>query len=315
MKWIIAAFAVALLAGAFAAWSGAAPSSRALAGAGAELASAEPAAATRAPRLPRLPAEIRRRGKFIIGVKCDNPPFGYTNVRGQNAGYDVEIGRWFASFAFGSKKKVEFQCVTTQSRITALQAKRIDLAIATITYFPERAEVIDFSTPYFAATGRLLIRKGTNVRVSNLAGKTVSTTSGSVYDSWLSRCFRNTRALLLTGTSANILAVKEGRADAFMFDDAFLLDYVTRDPDVRVTADRFLRIPWGIGIQKGNRALKRWVDSRLRILQRRDEFMKILRRNAAPALLDNFAQYVPRPRRSLKYPVGKTTAEILPCPR
>ena len=299
----------ALLAAAFAAWGGAArsdaPSARGADGVG-------PTAKPK-PRLPRLPADVRNRKRWKIGVKCDSPPFGFTNVRGRNAGYDVEIGRWFAQFAFGRRDRVDFECVTTQSRITALQAKRIDIAIATITYFPERAEVIDYSIPYFAATGRLLIRKGTNVRLSNLSGKTVSTTSGSVYDAWLNKCYKNTRALLLTGTSANVLALKEGRADAFMFDDAFLLDYVLRDPDVRVTQDKFLRIPWGIGIQKGNRAMKRWVDSRLRILQRKNEFLKILRRNAPPALLDDFAAYVPRPGKSLKYPAGKTRDEILPC--
>ena len=36
-----------------------------------------------------------------MGVKCDAPPFGYINVRGENAGFDVEIARWFSRYAFG----------------------------------------------------------------------------------------------------------------------------------------------------------------------------------------------------------------------
>ena len=58
-----------------------------------------PAAA--AATLPKLPANIKARGRWNIGVKCDVPPFGYTDVRGNNAGFDVEVARQFARYAFG----------------------------------------------------------------------------------------------------------------------------------------------------------------------------------------------------------------------
>src|SRR5438132_1337787 len=30
-----------------------------------------------------LPAEVQQKGKLVVGVKCDYPPFGYTNASGQ----------------------------------------------------------------------------------------------------------------------------------------------------------------------------------------------------------------------------------------
>ena len=60
--------------------------------------------AQRAPaatKLPPLPANIKSRNRWIIGVKCDVPPFGYIDVKGKNAGFDVEVARWFARYAFG----------------------------------------------------------------------------------------------------------------------------------------------------------------------------------------------------------------------
>ena len=55
-------------------------------------------------------AEAARRHQvaesLIVGVKCDAPPFGYINVQGQNAGFDVEIARWFARYAFGRAQRV-----------------------------------------------------------------------------------------------------------------------------------------------------------------------------------------------------------------
>jgi hypothetical protein len=65
----------------------------------ATLGSAQPTATTGPARteapapLPKLPADIASRKRFIIGVKCDTPPFGYLDVRGKNAGVDVEIAK------------------------------------------------------------------------------------------------------------------------------------------------------------------------------------------------------------------------------
>src|SRR6266540_3976719 len=126
----VALAAVCLAAAALAAWSLAAP--------GREAGGA--ARAAKAATLPPLPAEVRQRKRWVIGVKCDFPPFGYIDVRGQNAGYDVEVARWFARYAFGRAQRLRLVCVTTPSRIPALQAKRVDIIISTLTYTPARAE-------------------------------------------------------------------------------------------------------------------------------------------------------------------------------
>src|ERR671924_195877 len=134
-------FAVAFAAAGLAAWGLAAPAGN--------KGSSSPAAT---PKLPALPAEIKSRKRWVIGVKCDVPSFGYIDVRGNHAGYDVEIARRFAELAFGKKNRVSFVCVTTPSRIPALTSKRVDIIISTVTFTFARAQEIDFSTPYYGAT-------------------------------------------------------------------------------------------------------------------------------------------------------------------
>src|SRR4029079_5935435 len=51
------------------------------------------------PKLPPLPAAVKSRGKWQIGVKCDTPPFGWQDTSGKNRGYDVEGARQFAKWA------------------------------------------------------------------------------------------------------------------------------------------------------------------------------------------------------------------------
>ena len=116
------------------------------------------ARAAAASALPPLPAEVKDRGRWNIAVKCDSPPFGYIDVQGKHAGFDVEIAKWFSRFAFGKSNRVTYTCVTTPAREPALTTGRVDLVIATFTYTADRDTRIDFSRAYYKATGRLLVR-------------------------------------------------------------------------------------------------------------------------------------------------------------
>jgi polar amino acid transport system substrate-binding protein len=286
---LFAALVAALAAGALAAWSLAAPT-------------AETQGAKKK-KLPPLPAAIKQAHKWRIGVKCDTPPFGYVDLKGKNAGYDVEIAHWFSKFAFGNPNKVEFTCVTTASRIPALTSGKIDLIIATMTFTHARLQTVDFSTPYYVATGRLLVPNGSSLRVgSSLAGKTITTTGGSIYDRWLTKCFPQTQELLFQSPTLALAALKDGRADGEMFDDSFVLGVATSDPSLRLTPDRFLKLPWGIGIAKGDKKMAKWVNSRLAILKKQNEFLKILKKNVNPTLFGAFKNNVPGPKRTLHYP-------------
>lgn len=306
MRRLALAVGVAVLgAVAFAAWSLAAPT-----GSTREQSQAGPA------RLPGLPAEVRARGRWRIGVKCDFPPFGYINRRNQNAGYDVDVARRFAALGFGRANRVSLTCTTTPSRIPTLTSGRVDIIISTLTWTAAREEVIDYSLPYYGATGRLLVRN--NVRLARsirtaLNGKTIITTRGSIYDRFVNNCFKNSRLLVVDSPAAATLAVKDGRADMFMFDDAFLLGVAAPDPSVRMTTHKFLAIPWGIGIRKGDRAMKRWVDAAVAQMKRNDEFFKIFKRNSPRTYHKVFATNVPRPRVNLRYPRGTVPEQN--CPR
>jgi polar amino acid transport system substrate-binding protein len=262
------------------------------------------------PKLPPLPAEVKGRKRWVIGVKCDFSPFGYIDAQGRNAGYDVEIARQFAELAFGKANRVSFTCVTTPSRIPALQTKRVDIIISTLTWTKARADVIDFSTPYYNATGRLVVNKDSSINsIRDLAGKTVVTTRGALYTPWTRLCLKDTKVLEVDSPAAAVLAVKNGQADTFMFDDAYLLGVVTQDRDLRMTKDVFLAIPWGIGIRKGDTVTRTWVNAALRRLQAKDFFYQVaLKKNAPTSLLAGFTANVPRPGKSLRYPVDRDAA-------
>jgi polar amino acid transport system substrate-binding protein len=302
MRKLIIAVALAAAVGAALAALGAAAT------AGRDRASA-PSAQVKKKKLPVLPAPVKQRKRWIIGVKCDFPPFGYIDVQGNHRGYDVAVARRFATLAFGRPNRIRLTCVTTPSRIPTLQAGLVDVIVSTLTWTQARADVINFSIPYYSATGRLLVPNNSSINsVRDLANKTVVTTRGAIYSTWTKTCQKDAKLLEVDGTAAAVLALKDGRADTFMFDDAFVLGVATQDPTLKLTDDKFLTVPWGIGIRKGDTATTNWVNAALRYMASRGEFEKIIKANSPKKYWSSFVPNVPGPKRSFKYPVGKDPA-------
>jgi polar amino acid transport system substrate-binding protein len=256
------------------------------------------------PKLPALPAAVKARGKWQIGVKCDTPPFGWQDTSGKNRGYDVEVARQFAKWAFGSTSKVDFTCVTTASRIGTLTSGRVDIIISTLTWTADREKVIDYSVPYYNAAGRLLVKN--NVTVGKLAnwlpGKRIVSTSGSIYDRWMKNCFKNTMFQVVSSPAAGVLAVKNDQADAMMYDDAFLVGVAANDSSLKLTSNIFLKVPWGVGIRKNEADMKRWVDAAVRGMRNRDMFWSILKRTIPRRFWKGFKPNAPSPTHKLQYP-------------
>ena len=277
---------------------------------------AQPTAATAvssaetASALPPLPAEVRERKRWNIGVKCDSPPFGYIDVQGKNAGFDVEIAKWFSRFAFGRSNRVTYTCLTTPAREPAINTGRVDLVIATFTYTADRDTRIDFSRAYYKATGRLLVRNDSPIRsLADLANTTVATTSGSIYDRWVKNCYKQTKLLVTDSFTNALTAFRDGRADTLMWDDTVLLGIAVADPNLKLTDDLFLPLPYGIGMKQGNVAMKRWVDSRLNIMTKKDAFFPILKASVPARNLAAFAKNILRPKQVFYYSKGDLTTQ------
>jgi polar amino acid transport system substrate-binding protein len=284
---VMAAFAVA------APWGGA----RADRGASAEAAT----------KLPPLPAEVSQRKRWKIGVKCDSPPFGYINRQNKVAGYDVDVAKRFAELSFGKRTRVSFTCVTTPSRIPALQRKDVDIIISTLTWTSAREEVIDYSYPYYNATGRLLVPNNSTIRrLTDLRGKKIATTRGSIYDRYIGNCFSTASKVLSDSPVGALENLRSGRADVFMYDDTFLLGVAANDRNLKMTTNKFLAVPYGIGIRKDEPAMKRWVNAAIRQMKLKDEFWRILRLNSPRQFWPFFLKNVPRPTTKEAYPRGRT---------
>lgn len=108
---------------------------------------------------------IKNRGYIIAGVKTDSPPFGYYNKEKKLSGLDIDISYAIAEKIFNQKSyaNIKFVPVTAQNRISKLNSKEVDILVATMSINNKRKLILDFSTPYFEAKQKLLIRRTSKI--------------------------------------------------------------------------------------------------------------------------------------------------------
>ena len=208
---------------------------------------------------------IKARGKLVVGVFTDKPPFGFVDATGRYVGFDTDLGRRFAKDLLGDENKVEFVAVEPASRIPFLQSDKVDLILANMTVTPERSQVVDFTNPNLRVAVQLLVREGSGVsKLDDLAGQTVIVTSGTTADLWLTQNHPDWKLLKLERTSLSLQALADGRGAAYAQDNIVLFGWVKQNPGYRVLADKLgAEAPIAPAVKKGNVELREWVNGEL----------------------------------------------------
>lgn len=215
--------------------------------------------------------EIKKRGELIVGVKYDSKPFGFVE-NGKLQGYDIDMAHLIAKRIFGNERLVRFVEVNAQNRISKLNSGEVDMLIATMSINPQRAEVIDFSLPYYYAGQALMIRKGTAIKsVGDLNGRRVIIVLGTTGE-------KNIRYLAPEVILQGYKTYQDGfdaflnrKAEAMTTDDSILAGFVMDHPEFTILPQRYSQDAYGIAFRKGpeNASLKAEVNAAIGELRRK----------------------------------------------
>jgi glutamate transport system substrate-binding protein len=208
-------------------------------------------------------AQIKEKGKIVIGVKYDQPGFGQLDPTTRKVdGFDVAIGKEIAKALGLSEDQIEFVEAVSRNRIPFLQEDKVDLVIATMTINAERKEQIEFSRPYFKAGQSILVLKDNDdiKSVDDLNGKKVCSVQGSTSEKNVKEKAPQSDLLALDAYASCVSAMKDGRVVAVSTDDIILAGYAAADSSLKLVGGQFTEEPYGIGIKKGKTDMQEFVD-------------------------------------------------------
>ncbi|MFK3941729.1 transporter substrate-binding domain-containing protein [Pseudomonas monteilii] len=208
---------------------------------------------------------IKARGKLIVGVFSDKPPFGFVDEKGEYVGFDTDLAKRFAKDLLGDEKSIEFVSVEPASRIPFLQSDKVDLILANMTVTPERREAVDFTNPNLRVAVQALVPQASSVKaVDDLATKTTIVTTGTTADLWLTQNHPDWKVLKFEKNSESLQALANGRGDAYAQDNLVLFNWAKQNPGYRVLPQKLGdEAPIAPAVKKGNTELRDWVNAEL----------------------------------------------------
>jgi polar amino acid transport system substrate-binding protein len=207
--------------------------------------------------------QVIKRGTLNVASCLTFPPFGSTSKDNKPQGFDVDVATAMAT-ALGVKVKIVD--TTSANRIPNLQTKKVDAVVCNFTTTAERAKQVSFSAPYIVAGEVMLVKKASGIAtLKDLTGKTVAVTKGSTNGDAVKAGNPKARIQEYDTSSAAVLAVKQGQADAMVEDSNFLNYQAKLDPSLKVTKDSVVPLEYnGIGVPLGDATWLQWVNTWLR---------------------------------------------------
>ena len=184
--------------------------------------------------------KVLKRGKVIVGVSSEAPPFGFIDDKGQLVGFDIDIAKLIANKIFGEDGHIEFLKQGFAARWANANSGKIDFGIQITTVHSQRPTKVAFTRSYVDSGIVLVSKKGSGINKiadANKSNITVANLTVPAQEERAKRIFPKAKLTVFDSTSAQFNAVRTGRADAAQLDEPIARWYVSQHDDVQVTED------------------------------------------------------------------------------
>ncbi|TVT83363.1 ABC transporter substrate-binding protein [Pseudomonas sp. H3(2019)] len=216
--------------------------------------------------------------KLKMGIEAAYPPFNNKDASGQVVGFDKDIGD-----ALCAKMRVECEVVTSDwdGIIPALNAKKFDFLISSLSITEERKQAVDFTDPYYSNKLQFIAPKNVDLKTDkdSLKGKIIGTQRATLAGTWLEDNYGNDVTIKLYDTQENAyLDLTSGRVDAILADKYANYDWLKSDAGKNyefkgepvVASDKI-----GIAVRKGQDELREKLNAALKEIVADGTYKKI----------------------------------------
>lgn len=217
--------------------------------------------------------KIKETGAIAVGHRDSSIPFSYLDDQQKPVGYAMDI---CAAVVTAVKTQlnlpnleVKYTPVTSATRIPLIANGTVDLECGSTTNNLDRQKQVAFTnTHYLTASAFVSKKKNSLLKIDDLKGKTVVSTSGTTNIKQLNDV-NTARSLGINVLAAKdhaeaFLMVETDRAVAFVMDDVLLASLVANSKapaDYQLSTEAFSKPePYGIMLRKDDPDFKKLVD-------------------------------------------------------
>lgn len=204
--------------------------------------------------------QIKDAGVVRIGVMGEQAPWGSIDASGQNIGYDVDVAKLIGE-ELGVK--VEFVSNAVAARIPNLLTGKVDLQMAIMGMYPDRAKVVQFSKPY-AGLKIILLSSAKNkvVTKEDLAKLRIGVPRGAAQDTAITKMLGDVPNIRrFDDDSSTIQALVSGQVDAVGGNTTYKMNLNKAAPGNDFEQKMVFNEQWmGITTKLGDKEINEWLN-------------------------------------------------------
>ena len=240
--------------------------------------------------------KIKSQGYLKSGGTTTGAIFSLKDpTTGRIAGFDIGIADLLAHYITGGtdvSKLTQISQTSVDTRETMLQNNTVDIVVATYSITTARAQKIAFAGPYYSSGDSIQVKSDNTTIKSgtDLAGKKLVTESNSTAITALQKFVPGNTPTLFADNDSCVAAVEQGRADAYILDEAILLGNAVKATDLKVVGTPFTTDPYGVGVNKSDPAVKAFVNTFLQKIFDSGDWLKLWK-----ATVGVYVEAVPTP--------------------
>jgi polar amino acid transport system substrate-binding protein len=214
---------------------------------------------------------VLNRGKLVVGTGSTNAPWHFEDEKGELTGMDIAIARILARGLFDDPTKVEFVKQEPAARVPNITTGKVDIVIQFMTMSPARAQLVNFSRPYYIEGVALLLSSKGKYKTHKELTDAGTAARASVLqnvdaDKLVKKALPQAQVMQLDTQANAIQAVDSGRADAAVVDLSTVGWLVKRNPDKYVDSGFHYETQlYGAAMRQGDLDWLRFVDTCLNV--------------------------------------------------
>jgi polar amino acid transport system substrate-binding protein len=183
--------------------------------------------------------EVLARGKVLVGVTSEAPPFGFIDEKGELVGFDIDIARLIAKHLFKdeSPNRIEFVKQGFAARWPNVESGATDFGIQVTTILPDRVLRVGFTRAYIDSGIVVVVRKNSPFKkLKDLDNPkfTAALLTNPQQAERAKQFHPKAKTIIFDSVASQFTAVKSNRADAAQLDTPVARWYVKQNPEMRI---------------------------------------------------------------------------------